>query len=148
MIEKSGHGSSEQHRVWSRHEQKGSSTVELAFILPLLLGVVFASINFGIALYNQAVITNASREAARVGVAFRVPAATNQEIQAVAQAYCADNLVSFGGSVNPSVVVNSTFSRLPGDPLTVTVTYGYKGVAFLDFGTPGTLTARTTMTFE
>lgn len=126
----------------------GSSTVELALILPLLLGVVFASINFGVALYNQAVITNASREAARVGVAFRVPAATNQEIQAVAQSYCADNLVTFGDKVDPVVNVTSTFSRLPGDPLTVTINYGYKGVAFLKFGSPATLSARTTMTFE
>lgn len=135
-------------RQMRRGAVSGSSTVELAFILPLLLGVVFASINYGVALYNQAVLTNASREAARTGVAFRVPAPTTQQIQAVATAYCADNLVTFGQPVSPQVTVATTFSRLPGDPLTVTITYAYKGVASLGMGAPGTLSARTTMTYE
>lgn len=127
---------------------RGSSVVEFALILPLLLGIIFASINFGVALYNQAVLTNASREAARLGVAFRVPAPSNQEIASVAEAYCQNNLVTFGQSVSPQVSVVSTLSRLPGDPLTVSISYGYKGVAFLTMGSPGTLTARSTMTFE
>lgn len=148
MQAESGQGQSTHPMAARSGAQAGSSTIELAFILPLLLGIVFASINFGVALYNQAVITNASREAARLGVAFRVPAPSNAEIAAVATSYCQHNLVTFGQAVTPQVNVTTTTSRLPGDPLTVTITYAYKGIASLNFGSPGTLSARTTMTFE
>ena len=49
--------------------QKGSVVVEFALIFPLLLFIVFSIIECSLALYDKAVITNASREAARAGSA-------------------------------------------------------------------------------
>jgi len=43
----------------------GAAAVEFALVLPLLVFVVFGIIEFGFLLYDKAVITNASREAAR-----------------------------------------------------------------------------------
>jgi DNA-binding NarL/FixJ family response regulator len=45
--------------------QTGAQLVEFAIILPLLITILFAVIEFGFMLYDQAIITNASREGAR-----------------------------------------------------------------------------------
>lgn len=50
--------------------QKGASLVEFALVLPLLLVILFGIIEFGAVLYNQAVITNASRDASRYAATF------------------------------------------------------------------------------
>ncbi len=47
--------------------QSGSAAVEFALVLPLLLLVLFGTIEFGILMYDQSVITNAAREGARWG---------------------------------------------------------------------------------
>jgi Flp pilus assembly protein TadG len=59
-----------------RFSQRGASAVEFALILPLLLAIVFGIIEFGAVLYNQAVITNASREGARYAAGFYTNPAT------------------------------------------------------------------------
>lgn len=45
--------------------------MEFALIFPLLLFIVFGVIEFGTALYDKSVVTNASREAARAGVVLK-----------------------------------------------------------------------------
>ena len=49
---------------------------ELAIILPILLLVLIGIIEFGLVMYNKAVITNASREGARSAIVFRANATT------------------------------------------------------------------------
>lgn len=48
--------------------ERGASAVEFALLLPLLMLILFGIIEFGLALYQQAVLTNASREGARSGI--------------------------------------------------------------------------------
>ncbi len=48
--------------------ESGASAVEFALLLPVLMMILFGIIEFGIALYQQAVLTNASREGARAGI--------------------------------------------------------------------------------
>ncbi len=50
--------------------RKGAAMVELAITLPILLIVFFAIMEFGLILYDKALITNASREGARAGIVF------------------------------------------------------------------------------
>ena len=50
-----------------KQNEDGVAAVEFALILPVLLVLVFGIINYGILLYDQAVITNAAREGARWG---------------------------------------------------------------------------------
>ena len=57
--------------------QKGASAVEFALVLPLLMLILFGIIEFGLLMYNKAMITNASREGARRGIVYRVNVATN-----------------------------------------------------------------------
>lgn len=46
-------------------EQNGQALVEMAFVLPLLLLILFGIIEFGRALYITNTLTNAAREGAR-----------------------------------------------------------------------------------
>jgi Flp pilus assembly protein TadG len=111
--------------------QTGSNIVEFALILPLLLVLVFGIIDFGLALFDKAVITNASREGARAGMVFKVPRMTDAEIRAVVQNYTSTHLVTFG-----SPNLQTTISRLDndglggntssGDTLSVVVNYPYR----------------------
>jgi Flp pilus assembly protein TadG len=50
-----------------RKEQTEASLIEFVIVLIPFLVLVFASIEFAVACYNQAMLTNASREAARAG---------------------------------------------------------------------------------
>lgn len=112
------------HRVSG---QEGATAIEFAICLPLLVLLIFGIIEFSILLYDQAVITNASREGARAGIVYAYPSrVSDAEIKAVVINYCQDNLVTFGSGVlnAGSITVNRT-SDLSGDPLTVTVNYNY-----------------------
>jgi Flp pilus assembly protein TadG len=53
-----------------RFSQRGAAAVEFALIAPLLFALLFGIIEMGAILYNQAVITNASREGARYAAGF------------------------------------------------------------------------------
>lgn len=48
--------------------QKGAAAVEFAIVLPLFVIIVFGIIEFSLLFYAKAVITNASREGARLAV--------------------------------------------------------------------------------
>lgn len=56
-----------------RRRESGTSVVEMAFVLPLVLLLLFAIGDFGIAYTRWNSLTNAVREGARVGVVFRSP---------------------------------------------------------------------------
>jgi Flp pilus assembly protein TadG len=49
-------------------DERGVSAVEFALILPMLLLILFGIVEFGLILYDKAVITNASREVARAAI--------------------------------------------------------------------------------
>jgi Flp pilus assembly protein TadG len=136
--------------------ERGTSVAELAICLPLLLLVVFGIIEFGFILYDQAMITNASREGARAGIVFHHPDRISVgEITTVVENYCRDHLVSLGSSSSVSVNVARAGTD-PGDSLTVTVRYPYTFLilpnltAFFGSSLPGglTLTAQTVMRLE
>ena len=147
--------------------QGGAEIVEFAVILPLLLLVMFGVIEFGLVFYDKALITNASREAARSGTAYKCPVLTTQQITDVVTHYTADAggnsfLVSFaGGSALPSVTVTqqippTTCGANSGTWLNVTVTYNYQFLVFGNlfslfapgFTNPLSLTATTVMNYE
>jgi Flp pilus assembly protein TadG len=110
--------------------QTGSNIVEFALVLPLLLVLVFGIIDFSLALFDKAVLTNASREGARAGMVFKVPRMTDAEIQAVVQAYASSHLITFG-TPNLQTTINRTDvdgiggSTSSGDTLSVRVDYPY-----------------------
>jgi hypothetical protein len=108
--------------------QKGAALVEFALVLPILLVLVFGIIEFGVMLYDKAVITNASREGARAGIVYSYPTKiTKDEISGIVSKYCGTNLVSFGASPDPKdpiVTISGTCSKA-GDNITVSIAYPY-----------------------
>jgi hypothetical protein len=75
-------------------KQRGAAAVEFAVTLPFLLVLVFGMIEFGVMFYDKAVLTNASREAARAGIT----GLADPDIEQIAKDYCNINLSSFGGN--------------------------------------------------
>lgn len=55
----------------SRRPERGTSVIEMAIVLPLLLTLMFAIGEFGIMFTQYQTLINAAREGARTGVLFR-----------------------------------------------------------------------------
>lgn len=131
-------------------KEAGSVAVEFALVLPLLLLILFGTVEFGIMMYDQAIITNAAREGARWGAVQSVglshpiscsdpgistiqggnPASCSGTGSGtaclVASNYGTNALISFGTAVanNPSVAVSCG----AGGTVNVTVSYSYQGL--------------------
>ena len=131
-------------------DRRGSELVEFALTLPILLLIVFGIVDFGLAIFDKAVVTNAAREAARRGIVFAPAQLTAAEIQAVATTYCANNLVTFGAPGAPTVAVSGA-GGASGSTLQVDVSYTYTfGIipGFMPLGSGLNLTARSVMRME
>ena len=130
----------------------GNALVEFALVLPVLLMLVFGIVELSLALYDKAIITNASREAARAGVIYRATPLTNAQIAAIATNYCANNLVTFSGATEPNVTVTQLGGSTAGNELKITVTYEYTGLLLGNMISAFTgaklLSASTTMIYE
>jgi Flp pilus assembly protein TadG len=130
------------------NEQKGVAAIEFAIVLPVLALLLFGTIEFGLLLYNQQVITNASREGARAGIVLRTPRLSDDEIGNIISSYCGNRLITFGSPQAPQIDINRVGSNF-GDDLTVTVTYHYDFLVLANLGfDPVDLTAQTVMKME
>ncbi len=137
--------------IW--RDRKGAALVEFALVMPVLVLLLVGLMEFGLLLYNQHVITNASREGARYGIVQRPDRRDLGEITTVVDEYCASRMITFGGdtphtSMEPADATGAVF----GDDLTVTVTFHYDFLvlpAFVGSLIGGTdLHAQTTMKYE
>jgi hypothetical protein len=133
-------------------QQRGAAVVEFALILPILLGLLVGGIDASLALYDKAVITNASREGARAGIVARKPQLTDAQIRQVVNQYAQSALVSLGANpAQPTVTIQK--GSLGGDAtLQVTVSYTFEGIGlgslFQSLGKPWVLQASTEMVYE
>ncbi|MDX9785182.1 MAG: TadE/TadG family type IV pilus assembly protein [Desulfobacterales bacterium] len=116
-------------------DQTGAVLMEFVLVLPLLLLLLFASIEFGVAFFNKAMITNASREGARAGIVYNEPARlTIDEIRTIAKDYCETHLITFGdASADDLKIKPLREGDEPGDNLTVTVEYDYDFLVIPNF---------------
>ena len=134
----------------ARRRQQGTSVVEMAFVLPLLLFLVFAIGDFGIAYTRWNSLTNAVREGARVGVVFRAPCdagAVTTTIENTVSAFAASS--GLDGASLVTTVTNPCAGT--GSQLTVrsTLPYSYIAMAALAGLAPIlNLTAQTVMRNE
>jgi Flp pilus assembly protein TadG len=133
-------------------KQDGAAAVEFAIILPLFLLFIFGIVEWSLYLFNEHIITDASRRGARRGVVQVVPRVTETEIRAKVLEYTGNHLVTFGTQNTPSVTVPATCVTF-GNDLEVDVTYDYHFMVLPAF-TAGkvspskTITARTVMKCE
>lgn len=106
-------------------DDSGAAAVEFALVLPILLLVVCAIIDFGRAYFTDTSLSNSAREAVRV-VALRGTTATSGDavIAAATEAIPADEVPSLVIAVDGvTVTAGSTLALCTvGQPVTVTVT--------------------------
>ena len=126
-----------------RNRQRGAAAVELAIILPFLVVLVFGMIEFGIMIYDKAVLANASREGARAGIT----GLGDPEIKQIVLNYCNVNLVNLGG--NDAFDPNKIFISSDGTDLIVRLEYSYDLLLGSFFGFDNTtISAETVMRIE
>jgi Flp pilus assembly protein TadG len=140
--------------------------VEFALVLPLLILFLFVVLDFGFLVYNKAVITNASREAARTASMLTATPWTTANVALVACNYARNLVITTNsgtrtatctGTADPVIVVSNPNGNVPPlftDPVTVGITYRYSGF-LINKSNPWTngtsmanLTASTTMRHE
>ena len=131
--------------------QKGNAVVEFAFVLPLLVFLVFGTITFSLALYDKTILTMATRDGARAGAIYVSGSSSDKENRAdsVATAACG-NLISLGSG---TPAIDASVSGGSNAIITVTADYTYTGLPFLfipDLVLPSTmhLSAETSMRVE
>lgn len=109
--------------IRSRRE-RGTSTVEMAIVLPLLLTLLFGIGEFGVGFMQWQALVNAAREGARVGVVFRDPCNSGDvqtEVQQTVQAYAG----SLGVQVQAGQIQLAGACGGTGQPLSVRVQVPY-----------------------
>jgi len=81
-----------------RINQKGAAAVEFAVVLPLLILLICGSIEFGLLVYNKQVVTNASREAVRAGIAGET------DLTSIVTNYCDSRLIGLKNSITADLL--------------------------------------------
>ena len=101
--------------------ERGASAVEFAIIVPLLLVIIFGTIDFALLLHDKSLITNASREGARAGIAYRFNYDTSPgsydpldqgEVESVVNRYLQNGslLINFAATPPPAVTTLTCFT--------------------------------------
>jgi hypothetical protein len=105
----------------------GQALVEFAFVLPVLLLLMVAIVDFGIIFYTQMTVTNAAWEGARAGATIVDPAQGDQEIigavQAAAYGLDASRLSIAIDPAQDEPPRDQPFPAPRGEPLSITVQY-------------------------
>lgn len=107
----------------------GTAAVEFAIVAPLFLLFIFGVVEFGRVMLAKNVVTNASREAARVAI---IDGATSTQVTQVANDYCAASSMDVVEVlISPSDLSTAT----PDTPITVTVRVDFDDVTFFSSST-------------
>ncbi len=123
--------------------------VEFALLLPLFMVVLFLAVDFGVGLSRWAVVTNATREGARLGVTGVAPNQVAKQTSDATQDLVADGDVT----VNYIDASGNDTVGDKGDSIVVTTAYDYELItplkAFLSLGFDGlTFSSCTVMRME
>jgi Flp pilus assembly protein TadG len=131
-----------------RRNRQGAAAVEFALVAPLFFLMVFGMIEFGRAIMVQQILTNASREGARLAV-LDSPNPTAGQVQSTVTSYLQNAGIS-GATVTISPTEPTTAGY--GAPVTVTVQIPFASVSWLPtpmfLGTNTKLGASTVMRRE
>jgi Flp pilus assembly protein TadG len=121
--------------------EQGQSVTEFALALPILVLLLFAVIQFGIAFNNYVTLTDATRAGARKAAVGRQSVSPVNDCQAAIRGSAKDLTQS-------SLIPTCTSTWQPGADVTVTATYPYK-ISLLGFvAKTGRLSSTTTERVE
>lgn len=108
----------------------GAAVVEFAIVLPLFMVLTFGIIEFGIIMYNKAIITNASREGARFGILYANPPKSEAAVKERVADKLGTDVDNLGESMlislgSPAEITISAEPDTAGEYLIVKVEYPY-----------------------
>ena len=130
----------------TRRRRRGAAAVEFALVAPIFLTMVLGIVEFGRVVMVQQILTNASREGARLGVIDGVSA---QDVRNRVDDYLVNSAIT---SATVTVTPDPPSSAGFGQPVTVTVQVVYDDVSWLPspflMEQNATLTATTVMSRE
>jgi hypothetical protein len=129
----------------SRSSEQGQTLVEFSLVLPILAGLLFAIVEFGVVFHDYVTVTDASRVAARKAAVSRFAPDSGEAAEAAGRK-AAESL-----NTDPDVLkvdCESTSWTTPGSEVSCTVRYPYS-ISVLDWVVAdGTLTSKTTERLE
>ena len=107
--------------------QRGATAVEFVIVIMVFVMIIFGIIEFGLYMYNQHVITNAGREGARAGIAYK-SGLEGTDIRNIVESYCEKHVITFGDGTPDISLLGEVCAEEyhPGKPLTVMVNYKYE----------------------
>jgi Flp pilus assembly protein TadG len=111
--------------------RSGNAILDMAFVLPILLGLTFGAVEYGYALYIKHSLQSAAREGARAAI---VAGATAQNVQdAVDASMQASGFVQAKYTRPPTITPTAWTTAVAGTTITVSVqtTWGTAGVSVL-----------------
>ncbi|MCE5267671.1 MAG: pilus assembly protein [Planctomycetaceae bacterium] len=131
-----------------RRNRRGAALVEFAIVAPIFFLLVFGIIEFGRAIMVQEIITNASREGARLAV-LDAPNPTAGQVNTTVTTYLANAGISGATvTINPAEPTSAGY----GQPVSVTVSIPFGNVSWLPapmfLGKATKLTAKSVMRRE
>ena len=130
-----------------RKEERGASALEFAFVLPVLLLIVFAMVQFGFVFVIQTAMSNAAREEAR-WIALQGGDITGHDVSASTL----ERLNPWSEQFDGFVVTSSPPAAAPAtDTVYVQISFSLSEVAFGDFiglFTGNTMTVRVAAQIE
>lgn len=108
-----------------RKDRRGAAAVEFAVVAPVFFLLVFGMIEYGRMVMVQQIITNASREGARIGV---LDGSTSSDVTTAVQGYLTSAAIRGADvTVTPSPPSSAGY----GAPVTVNVSVGFNQVSWL-----------------
>ncbi len=111
-----------------RRNRQGAAAVEFALVAPLFFLMVFGMIEFGRAIMVQQVLTNASREGARVAV---LDGSTATGVKSKVVTYLTSAGIPGATANDVQILPSEPATAAYGDPVTVTVQIPYSRVSWL-----------------
>jgi Flp pilus assembly protein TadG len=115
----------EKLRRIGRRYRRGAAVVEFAVVAPIFFLLVFGMIEYGRLVMVQQIITNASREGARIGV---LDGSTTQDVTDAVETQLTNATIN-GATV--TVTPNPPSSAGFGEPVTVSVSIPFTQVSWL-----------------
>ena len=94
---------------------RGAVAAEFALLLPVLLTILLAIIEFGMIMYGREIVTNAAREGARAGITQGPPKLSKGTIEGISYTYLANT------GINPATVTFTATGAGLINPATLTV---------------------------
>ena len=127
-----------------RKTETGAEIIEMALVLPLLLGLLFGIVEFGFLFQRYVFLTNAAAEGARVA---SLPGYNQADVQARVAAYAAaSNITGVNATSVGATISGPGGTAWPGSQVTVTYVYNYQFIRPLATLLGGSLNPSVTLT--